>query len=109
MAEPYTYIGNLVEMILDIPVDGIISRTVHNDDRINVTVFGFAAGQELTEHTASKPAVLHFLQGQARLTLGADTLDAKAGTWVHMPAHLPHSVHAQTPTIMLLLLLKGEA
>jgi len=30
-----------------------------------VVVFGFAQGEELSEHTASMPAVLHFLQGEA--------------------------------------------
>lgn len=108
MADQYTYIGDLTALIVDLPADSIISRTVYNDERVKVTLFAFATGQELTEHTASKPAVLQFVQGEARLTLGSDKVDAKAGTWVHMPANLPHSVRAQTPTIMLLLLMKGE-
>jgi len=52
------------------------------------------------------PAVLHFLQGEARLTLGDDALEAKAGSWVHMPTGLRHSIQAQTPLVMLLLLVK---
>ncbi len=39
-------------------------------------LFGFAQGEELSEHTASMPAVLHFLQGEAKLTLGDDTVEA---------------------------------
>jgi quercetin dioxygenase-like cupin family protein len=83
-----------------------LSRTLYNDDRLKVVAFGFAQGEELSEHTASMPAVLHFLQGEARLTLGDDTLEAKPGTWVHMPAGLRHSIQAQTPVVMLLLLMK---
>lgn len=52
------------------------------------------------------PAIMHFVQGEARVTLGNDTIDAQPNTWVHMPAHLPHSIHARTPVIMLLLLLR---
>ena len=63
-------------------------------------------GEELSEHTASMPAVLHILQGEAKLTLGDDTLDARPGTWVHMPKGLRHSIQANTPVVMLLLLLK---
>jgi quercetin dioxygenase-like cupin family protein len=70
------------------------------------TLFGFAAGQELSEHTASRAAVLHFLSGDALLTLGSDTFDARPGTWAHMPAHLPHSIVAREPTVMLLLLMR---
>jgi len=102
----YTYIGDLVEAV-DIPANGITSRTVFQDERLKVVLFGFDAGQELSEHTASMPAVMHFLQGQARLTLGQDAQDAQAGTWVYLPAKLPHSVHAKTPVIMLLTLLKA--
>ena len=52
------------------------------------------------------PAVLHFLQGEAKLTLGDDTLEARPGTWSHMPRGLRHSIQAKTPVVMLLLLLK---
>ena len=52
------------------------------------------------------PAVLHFLQGEAALTLGGDKQEATVGTWVHMPAGLKHSIQATTPVVILLLLLK---
>ena len=91
-----------------IPEDGTISRTLYQDTGLKVVVFGFAAGQELSEHTSSSPAIMHFIQGEAQVTLGTDRSDARPNTWVHMPAHLPHSIHAKTPVIMLLLLLKGS-
>jgi len=107
MGEPlYEYIPDLNEIISDITADTIISRTIFSEDRVKGILFGFAPGQELSEHTASKPAILHFLSGEAKLTLGEDMLEARTGTWVHMPAHLPHSVIAQTQVIMLLLLLQ---
>ena len=52
------------------------------------------------------PAVLHFLQGEAKLTLGDDTVEAKPGTWVHMAKGLRHSIQPRTPLVMLLLLVK---
>lgn len=69
-------------------------------------LFGFAAGQELSEHTSSQSAILHILQGEAGLTLGDDSMEAQAGTWVYMPPRLPHSLYAKTPVLMLLLLFK---
>ncbi len=88
------------------PDKGILSRTLFSDDRLKAVAFGFAQGEELSEHTASMPAVLHFLQGEAKLTLGDDTLEVKPATWVHMPKGLLHSIQAKTPVVMLLLLLK---
>ncbi len=89
------------------PADGILSRTLLNVAGLKVVAFGFAVGEELSEHTASMPAVLQILEGEATLTLGQDRREAGPGTWVYMPAQLPHSVHAKTPVVLLLLLLKS--
>jgi quercetin dioxygenase-like cupin family protein len=105
MTLPYTHLPDLAKEVQP-PDKGILSRTLYNDDRLKVIAFGFAQGEELSEHTASMPAVLHFLQGEARLTLGDDTVEARPGTWVHMPKGLRHSILAQTPVVMLLLLVK---
>ena len=105
MSTTYTHFNDIAQQAQP-PDKGILSRTLHGDDRLKVVLFGFAPGEELSEHTASMPAVLHFLQGEARLTLGDDVLEAKPGTWVHMPKGMRHSVQARTPVVMLLVLLK---
>ena len=89
--------------------NGIVSRTVFRTATSRVVLFGFAAGQELSEHTAAVPAIVHILRGQARLRLGSDEHEAGEGAWARMPARLPHSVLARTPVVMLLLLLKSAA
>jgi quercetin dioxygenase-like cupin family protein len=98
----YLHYPDLNAEIADIPPDSIVSRTFFQDEYARIILFGFAAGQELSEHTASKPATLHFLQGEAHIKLGGDEFEAKAGTWVHMPPNLPHSILAKTPVVMLL-------
>jgi quercetin dioxygenase-like cupin family protein len=104
---PYTFIQDLRSAASDVPPDSILSRTVYADDLVKVTAFTFAAGQELSEHTASRPAILHFLEGEALVTLGQDEKRATTGTWIHMTANLVHSIRAETPVSLLLLLLKG--
>ena len=88
------------------PADGILSKTIYHDDQIKAVVFGFGQGEELSEHTAAKPAMLFFVKGDASVGLGDDVTEAQAGTWVHMPAGLKHSIKAKTPVVMLLVLLK---
>jgi quercetin dioxygenase-like cupin family protein len=105
MTTTYTPFSDLAKEVQP-PDKGILSRTLFSDDRLKAVLFGFAQGEELSEHTASMPAVLHFLQGEARLTLGDDTLEARQGSWVHMPKGLRHSIQAKSPVVMLLLLLK---
>lgn len=96
---------DLPELLINVPPDSILSRTIFSGSGIKAVLFGFAPGSELSEHTASKPAVLHFLEGEADLTLGAESRDARPGTWVHMEANLPHSIRARTAVRMLLLML----
>ena len=101
------HIPDLLALMTDIPTDTIISRSLVNDERASITLFGFAAGQELSEHTSSYPAILHFLQGESDVTLGADRHAAQPGSWAYLPPQLPHSIRARTPTIMLLTLVKA--
>ena len=101
----YTFISGLIDQLPDIPPDSIVSRTVLNRDDLKVIIFGFAAGQELSEHTAARPAVLYFVSGDADLVLGDDPKLVGPGAFVHMAPNLPHSVLAKTELVMLLLLL----
>jgi quercetin dioxygenase-like cupin family protein len=107
MTDPYFYTEEIQNLAMDVPPDTILSRTYFEKDSMKAILFGFAPGQELSEHTASKPAILHFLEGEAELTLGSDPKSAKPGTWVYMEPHLPHSVFAKTKVVMLLLLLSA--
>jgi quercetin dioxygenase-like cupin family protein len=106
MTSPYTYIADL-QATVEIPPDGILSRTVYSDASVTVVLFGFDAGQELSEHMAARPALLLILRGEAHVTLGGDQFEARAGAWAQMPAGLPHSVRATTPLVMQLVLLPG--
>ena len=108
MSIQFTLIDNIDRLVTDIPADSIVSRTVYSDDDTKVILFGFAPGQELSEHTAAKPALLHFLRGEADLTLGEEAAAAQPGAFVHMAAHLPHSVYARTEVVMLLTLLPSR-
>lgn len=105
MTTPYTIVQDLSHQ-MEPPVDGTLSRTIHQDERLKAVLFHFSAGQELSEHTASTPAVMHFLEGDADVTLGGDVVVANAGTWIHMQSQLSHSIRAKTNVVMLLLLMK---
>jgi quercetin dioxygenase-like cupin family protein len=105
VSKPYTYLSAVLAEI-EPPVDGTLSRAVYQDDRLKAVLFGFSPGQELSEHTASMPAIMHFLKGEATVTLGDDQIEVRAGSWIHMTAGLRHSIRTQSPVVMLLLLLK---
>ncbi len=90
---------------VEVPKDGILSRTIHQDKRVKIVLFGLAGGQELSRHTAASPAIVEILLGQVRFTLEADEKELSNGSWLFMPANLPHAVYARTDAVMLLTLL----
>jgi quercetin dioxygenase-like cupin family protein len=106
LMNPYLLIPALDKEIA-IPAKGILSHTLHNDDNLKIILFGFAEGQELTAHTAPMPATLHFLSGDAALTLGEDKHDVGPGAFVYMAPKLTHGISAKTPVMMLLYLHKA--
>ena len=84
----------------------VVSRVVHRDADLDVTVFAFDAGEGLTEHTATRPALVQVLTGRLRLTVDGQDVDLRPGGWVHMEPGAPHALSAEEPTIVLLTLLR---
>lgn len=91
-----------------VPARGILSQTLSNEDGIELVLFAFAPGEQLSEHTSARPAIIHILAGEADLTVGMDPHRAAAGTWVRMPADTKHSVVARTAVVMALYLLPRD-
>jgi quercetin dioxygenase-like cupin family protein len=91
------------------PPQGILSRTLHDGDGLRLVLFGFATDEELSEHTAARPAVVHVLTGDADITVGGLRRSLGAGGWIHMPAHTPHSIRAASPLTLALYLLGPAA
>jgi len=104
----YTFLANL-QQEFELPEKGILSRVLRKDEHVNVTLFGFSAGEELSAHSAPTPAVLYFLEGEAEVQLGGDKVQAQPGSFVYMPPMLPHGIAAKTAVRMLLVQMKAPS
>ncbi len=100
----YSLIPNLNELIEEIQPDSIVSKTFCKGDGLKAILFGFDAGQELSEHTSSQAATIQIIKGDATVTLDDDQHELSTGAWVHMPPRLKHSISAKTPLYVLLLM-----
>lgn len=86
--------------------NGIVSRTLLRTPNSRVVLFGFAEGQELSEHTSTQSAVVQMLSGECEFSLGGKAHAVKAGDLIYMPPNLPHALKATTQFSMLLTLSK---
>jgi quercetin dioxygenase-like cupin family protein len=104
MTTPYTLFADLAREA-PIPARGILSQTLSNEGGIEFLLFAFAAGEQLSEHTSARPAIIHILEGEGDLTVGGDAYPARPGTWLRMAHEVKHSLVARTPMQMALYLL----
>ena len=88
--------------------NGIVSRTMLRTPNSRVVLFGFAEGQELTEHTSTQHAVIQILTGECEFSLAGKPHPLKAGDLLYMPPHLAHAVKATKQFSMLLTLSKPD-
>ena len=86
--------------------NGIVSRTLLRTENLRIVLFGFAEGQELTEHTSTQHAVIQMLSGECEFSLSGVPHPLKAGDLLYMPPNLPHAVKATQQFSMLLTLSK---
>lgn len=107
MDKPYTIYPDLA-VEAAIPKRGILSQTLSNEGGVEFSLFAFAPGEQLSEHTSARPAVIHILQGEGELTADGDSFPAKPGTWLRMKSNVRHSLIARTPMLMALYLLPAE-
>ena len=104
----YTFLADL-HTELQPPTKGILSHVIRKDEHVNITLFGFSAGESLSSHSAPTPAVLYFLEGEAEVQLGDSKVSAQKGSLVYMPPMLLHAVQAVSPVRMLLVQIKLAA
>ena len=86
--------------------NGIVSRTLLRTPIMRAVLFGFAEGQELTEHTSTQHALVQVLSGECEFFLGGKPHNLKAGDFLYMPPGLAHAVKATKQFSMLLTLFK---
>ena len=102
---PHTVVSPATQV--DIQPGAVVSKVVYRDDNLNVTVFGFDAGEGLSEHQANQVATVQVMSGALRFTVEGEDHDLRAGSWLHMSPGAPHALVAVEPTVMLLTLLKS--
>ncbi len=84
--------------------NGIVSRTLLRLPSVRSVLFGFAAGQELTEHTSTQHALVLVLSGRCEFVLAGRTHVLRPGHLVYMPPGWSHAVRAVEAFSMLLIL-----
>jgi quercetin dioxygenase-like cupin family protein len=93
--------------LTDYQEGSVVSRTLVDKPSGTVTLFAFAAGQGLSEHTAPFDAMVYIADGEAEITISGKPLHLRTGEMTIMPANEPHALKAKTGFKMLLVMIKS--
>jgi quercetin dioxygenase-like cupin family protein len=86
----------------------VVSRTLVNSPAGTVTLFAFAEGEGLSEHTAPFDALLQVLEGEAEVSVSGRGSTVREGEAIILPAGKPHSVKASKRFKMLLTMIRSR-
>lgn len=94
--------------LIQVNPESTVSRTVLRAEGVKVVLFAFDAGQELTEHTAAMPVLIHVLDGHLEVTAAERTVSLGPGGVIHLGTRCPHALVATEPTRMVLTMMDAR-
>ena len=94
---------NLKELI-EYPKEGVLSKEIIKDKKLNVTLFSMAKNTDISEHTSTKAGTVYIIEGKGIFNLQGKDIIMKQGVLIHMKENAVHSLKAIENTSFLLTL-----
>jgi len=86
----------------------IVSKTVLKKETGNISLFAFAKGEALSEHTAPFDAMIQVVDGKGEIIIGGKSFILESGQTIIMPANITHAVIAVEKFKMVLTMIKSD-
>lgn len=91
--------------MIEYPSSGILSKEVFKTEKFDSTLFIMAKGAELSEHTSTREAIVHVLEGRGIFILEGNEIKMAPGVFIQMKENAVHSLRAEERTAFVLILL----
>ena len=92
--------------LVDYQDGSVVSRQIVGATGGTVTLFAFAEGEGLSEHTAPFDALVYIVDGEAEVVISGKAFHLSQGEMVIMPANQPHSLRATRAFKMMLVMMR---
>jgi quercetin dioxygenase-like cupin family protein len=102
-AKIFTFSGSV-----DYAEGGIVSKTVLKKQTGNISLFAFAKGEALSEHTAPFDAMIQVVEGKGEIIIGGQSHILDSGETIIMPANISHAVKAVENFKMVLTMIRSS-
>ncbi len=81
----------------------VVSRILAQNDAMNMTLFSFDKGEEISTHESGGDAFVTCLDGVGEITIDGVKYELHEGESIVMPAKHPHAVYGKEQFKMLLV------
>lgn len=95
-------LGDLVQ----VQEGAVVSRQLISKPVGTITLFAFAGGEGLSEHSAPYDALVQVLEGKLVIKLAGVPHEVEAGQALIMPADVPHALDAPGDAKMMLVMIR---
>jgi nitric oxide dioxygenase len=95
-----------IKKLIEYPREGILSKEVLKDEKVDVTLFCMAAGTEIDDHTSTRSGFVHVVDGKGTFNLEGEDIEMVSGIFIPMKENAVHSLKAGENTSFLLVLNK---
>ncbi|MBD2342950.1 cupin domain-containing protein [Anabaena subtropica] len=89
---------------IEYPRAGVKSQVIFQDKVCQYTLFCLAATTEISEHTSTRNATIHVLEGKGILNLSGQDITLVPGVFILISANAPHALKAEENLTFLLTL-----
>jgi len=93
-----------IKQMIEYPSEGILSKEILKNDKMNITLFCMAGGADMSEHTSTREGFVHVLEGKGIFNLKGEDIQMKEGVFIHMNENAVHSLKAEENTSFVLML-----
>ena len=99
-------VAQLFDMV-EYQTGSVVSRTLLDKKTGTLTLFSFAKGQGLSEHTAPFDALVYILDGEAEVRISGKPFLVHTGEMIIRPANEPHALKAVKRFKMMLVMIRS--
>lgn len=93
-----------IKQMIEYPQEGVLSKEILKNDKMNISLFCMAAGTDISEHTSTKQGFVQVLEGKGIFNLKGEDIEMKQGVFIYINENAVHSLKAEENTSFLLML-----
>ena len=94
-----------INKLIEYPAQGIVSKSIIKNSKIDITLFCMATGTDISEHTSTRDGIVYVLEGNGTFNLEGKKIKMEKGVIINMLSNAKHSLSAKENTSFLLMLI----